>query len=152
MILYLDTSAHIKQYVKESGSELVAQMIGEAELVGCALIGQAEMIATMAKLVRMQLLTRRFALIKIEEIQSDWRRVVHLQITEATIARAGDLAWQHGLRGYDAVHLATALTWRQGLHLPITLATFDRQLWEAAKTEGLLLKPDDLAPFTRPNG
>lgn len=151
MILYLDSSAHIKQYVKESGSELVSQMIGEAELVGCALIGQAEMIAAVAKLVRLKHLTRGFALIKIEEIQSDWRRLVHLQITETTVAHAGDLAWQHGLRGYDAMHLASALAWQDGLRLPITLATFDRQLWEAAKTEGLLLKPDDLASFTRPN-
>ena len=32
---------------------------------------------------------------------------------EPLAARAGTLAWEHGLRGYDAVHLATALFWRE---------------------------------------
>jgi len=149
MILYLDTSAHIKQYVRENGSELVAQLIGQAEQVGCALIGQAEIMATVGKLVRMKLLSRGTALIKIEEIRSDWLDVVHLQITDSLVAHAGDLAWQHGLRGYDAVHLAAALAWQDGLRLPVTLTTFDKQLWEAAKAEGLLPQPDDLAPYTR---
>ncbi len=149
MILYVDTSAHIKQYVQEPGSDVVAQWIGEAMSVGCAIIGQAEMIAVLAKLVRMKLITRRVALIKIEEIQSDWRNIAHLQITDSLVAHAGDLAWQHGLRGYDAVHLAAALAWQNGLRLPVTLATFDRQLWDAAQAEGLLPEPDDLASYTQ---
>lgn len=106
MILYADTSAHIKQYVKEPGSDVVAQWIGEAMSVGCAVIGHAEMVATIAKLVRMKLLTRSFALVKIEEIRSDWRDVVHLQMSDSLVTHAGDLSWQHGLRGYDAVHPA----------------------------------------------
>ena len=63
--------------------------------------------------------------------------------------RAGNLAWEHNLRGYDAVHLAAALSWGEALNAPVTLATFDRQLWQAAKMQGLRAYPDDLTPYLR---
>ena len=61
------------------------------------------------------------------------------------VARADDLAFQHGLRGYDAVHLASALAWAEALEETITFATFDVQLWRAAAEHGALSRfPDDL--------
>jgi hypothetical protein len=60
------------------------------------------------------------------------------------VAQAADLAWQHGLRGYDAVHLAAALTWCRSMESPALLATFDRQLWLAARRSGLAVLPSDL--------
>ena len=63
-------------------------------------------------------------------------------INETTVARAASLAWDHGLRGYDAVHLATALLWRELLDTSVTLATFDRQLWNAASESGFVMWPD----------
>jgi predicted nucleic acid-binding protein len=52
------------------------------------------------------------------------------------VERAEALAWEHGLRGYDAVHLASALTWQESVGEQIVLATFDQQLWEAASERG----------------
>jgi predicted nucleic acid-binding protein len=46
------------------------------------------------------------------------------------------------LRGYDAVQLASALTWHESVGEDIVLATFDQQLWEAAKRAGLKPWPD----------
>ena len=47
------------------------------------------------------------------------------------------LAWEHGLRGCDAVHLATALAWRETLGEAVTVATYDRELWRGALAAGL---------------
>jgi len=52
--------------------------------------------------------------------------------------------WEHGLRGYDAVQLASALSWQESVGEQIVLATFDQQLWEAAKRTGLKAWPDQL--------
>jgi hypothetical protein len=70
---------------------------------------------------------------------------VRIRVTETLVARTDSLAWQYGLRGYDAVHLAAALLWQEGLEESVTLATFDRQLWEAGKQSGLAVFPADLA-------
>jgi hypothetical protein len=48
------------------------------------------------------------------------------------------------LRGYDAVQLASAVTWQQSVGAEILLATFDQQLWEAALKAGLKAWPDEL--------
>ena len=59
-------------------------------------------------------------------------------------AGADSLAWELGLRGYDAVHLASAALWKEGMGQEVALATFDQQLWEAAIQCGLVPFPDDL--------
>lgn len=71
-----------------------------------------------------------------------------IDLTDAVIDRACDLAWSYGLRGYDSVQLAAALSWQEDWDVPLTLATFDSQLWEAAARVGLERYPHEL-PGTR---
>ncbi len=51
---------------------------------------------------------------------------------------------EEGLRGYDAVQLAAALVWRDAVGQEVILATFDRELWEAAGRAGLRPWPENL--------
>jgi len=51
---------------------------------------------------------------------------------------AADLAERHGLRGYDAVHLATALAIADP---DLVVATWDDELARAARDEGRLVAP-----------
>jgi predicted nucleic acid-binding protein len=69
---------------------------------------------------------------------------VRVQVTETVVARADALAWERGLRGYDAVHLAAASLWQDAMSERITLSTFDRQLWTVAERVGMALHPADL--------
>ncbi|MGI8926051.1 MAG: hypothetical protein ACR2HN_05310 [Tepidiformaceae bacterium] len=75
----------------------------------------------------------------------DWMNYLRLPVTEETVASAASLAWRFGSRGFDSVHLATALAWQEELALPITVATFDRELWRAAAEAGLEVWPEGLA-------
>jgi hypothetical protein len=52
---------------------------------------------------------------------------------------AGNLAQQFGLRGYDSVQLAAAELTQTVLRAPVTFASFDNNLNEAARTNGLNL-------------
>jgi uncharacterized protein len=66
-------------------------------------------------------------------------------VTEALVTRAEALAWEHALRGYDAVQLASAVSWQESLGTDVVLATFDTHLWKAAQRAGLHAWPTDLA-------
>lgn len=46
----------------------------------------------------------------------------------------------------DAAHvqLAAALTWQESVGAAITLATFNRQLWDAGKKAGVRIWPETL--------
>jgi predicted nucleic acid-binding protein len=72
----------------------------------------------------------------------DGEKLIRLQMTEVLVSRAASVAWDHGVRGYDAVHLASALFWQDMLGEPVTVASYDRQLWEAAKSSGLIAWPE----------
>ena len=150
MIVYLDSSALVKRYVAEAGSEAVNQLIGQADVVGTSLISRAEVTAALAKAVRVGLLQRDEAGSALQTFTAEWKDVLRLQLTETVVARAGDLAWEHGLRGYDAVHLAAALFWHETIGEAVTLATFDQQLWDSGSQTALSVWPTDLEPYTRP--
>ncbi|OGA47048.1 MAG: hypothetical protein A3F74_18985 [Betaproteobacteria bacterium RIFCSPLOWO2_12_FULL_62_58] len=141
MIVYLDASALVKRYVAEAGSVEVASLIREAQALGTAVVSRAEVAAALAKAVRVGLVTREAALAALKAFNADWEHLVRLQFSEPLAARAGTLAWEHGLRGYDAVHLATALFWREILGEAITVATYDRELWRSARASGLVPWP-----------
>jgi predicted nucleic acid-binding protein len=144
MILYLDASALVKRYIAEQGSELVGHAIATAAVTGTSVICRAEIAAALAKGVRMNALTAEDAGAALQVFRGEWQRLVRVQATEALIGQADLLAWESGLRGYDAVHLASALLWRDAMGEDVTFAAFDRRLWVAAGQRGLLQYPADL--------
>jgi predicted nucleic acid-binding protein len=144
MIVYLDASALVKRYVAEAGSAEVVELIGQAEAVGTAVISRAEVAAALAKASRIQVLARDDAVSVLKVFNSDWESLVRLQMTEGLVSRAASLAWDYGLRGYDTVHLASALSWQDMLGAAITVASYDRQLWQAVKANGLTAWPESL--------
>jgi predicted nucleic acid-binding protein len=151
VILYLDASALVKRYIAEAGSAEVDQLIGRAQGIGTSVISRAEVAAALAKSVRIGFLSREEAGAALQVFRAQWVDLVRLQLTEVVIACADAQAWERGLRGHDAVHLAAVLFWQETLGEPVTLATFDHQLWQAGTTAGLAVWPADLEEFNRGN-
>jgi predicted nucleic acid-binding protein len=145
-ILYLDTSALVKQYVREAGSLEVQGLIRSAEHAGTSLIARTEMAAALARAARMKLLSSDEAGAAWTQFLSEWPSLSRLKVSGQIVDRAADLAWEYSLRGYDAVHLASALLWQETLEVGVSLATFDRELWSAGKRAGLTPWPEILAP------
>ena len=144
MILYLDASALVKRYVQEAGSPEVNVWVDTAQLLTTGLVTRVEVAAVLARLVRMQVFEKRAAERVLNVFREEWESLLRLPITDTTITQADRLAWRYGLRGYDAVHLACALIWRETLARPVHLATYDRELWQAGKLEGLLMLPEEI--------
>jgi len=53
------------------------------------------------------------------------------------IRLAGNLAEKHALRGFDSIHLASALTLHREISPPIVFSCFDDNLQKASDKEGL---------------
>lgn len=145
MILYADASALVKRYVSEAGSAEIIALTNQAVAVATAVISRAEVAAALARSVRQGVLQESGGRRAQRKFARDWPDIVRVPVTEALVLRAESTAWEYGLRGYDAVQLAAALTWRESVGVDVTLATFDRQLWEAAPDAGLQVWPDRLA-------
>lgn len=144
MIVYIDASALVKRYVAETDSSSVNVMISQAATVGTSIISRAEVPAAISRAMRMNILSRKMAASAIQVFSDDWNNLIRIQMTELLASRAAALAWDRGLRGYDAVHLAVALFWQEILDKPVTLATFDKELWIGSKQSGLAVWPENL--------
>ena len=144
MTLYLDASALVKRYVVERGSRETADLCGKAEIVATSLVSRAEVAAALAKAVRVGIVEPDQGRKAQRAFVSQWPDFAKVPVTEALVARAEALAWDAALRGYDAVQLASALTWQESVGVAITLATFDRQLWDAGKQVGMHVWPEAL--------
>ena len=142
MIIYLDTSALLKQYIQESGSEEVIELLGTANSSGTNLLAYVEMASAITRAVRLKLIPADEAQTTWKDFLVDWELLVRLDVSGQITKRAAALAWEHGLRGYDALHFASALTWQDAIDMPVTLATYDRELWSAAQKTGMNVWPE----------
>lgn len=141
---YLDTSALVKRYARESGTAWVMALTTPAQahdLYTVRLTGP-EMIAALFRKARTGELSRAAAIRSAQDFKDDWKwQYQVLEINAALSERAMTLAEKHGLRGYDAVHLASALLLhetRRASHLPdLVFLAADDTLLQAAAAEGL---------------
>ena len=155
MILYLDTSALVKLYAEEPGTEEVQSAVGRARAVAVSEVGYVEARSALARKEREGFFSTEEHDVAVQTLKRDFREVYLARpLTGGVIARAGELVRQHALRAYDAIHLATALALREeagelaeqkaaeespqeGAELQVLLMTYDSSLTEAAHKEGL---------------
>jgi predicted nucleic acid-binding protein len=142
-IIYLDTSALVKRYIQEKGSQAFNDQLSTMDILITSEITIVEIASALASSMRRKIIAEELERQLWAQFQKDWSGFVLIQFTEALLARAARLAREHSLRSYDAVHLAAALISQESLDSEIMLATFDRQLWSAAENAGLKVWPED---------
>jgi len=143
LIVYVDASALLKRYVVERESEKVIELLATAVLA-TSLVSRAEVAAALARAARLGVVDRDSARRAQRRFSREWPDLARVPVTEGLVAHAETLAWDYGLRGYDAVQLASALAWQESIGEDVVVATFDRQLWEAASRAGLHAWPATL--------
>jgi len=134
---YLDTSALIKRFIAEKGSSLVLALITGEGSVATAKIAYAEVYAGLTRRRREGHLSDSQYALACRQFESDWRAYLRLDLQDEILLKARDLIQRHPLRGFDAIHLASALSLRGALGEEITFAAADAPLLRAAKAERL---------------
>ncbi len=143
MILFLDTSALVKLYVEEAGSETVRGWVDVASEIACQWVAYVEARSALAaKWSLGDLSDAELAECK-KELEWDWECYHRVVVTQPLLRRAGALSEQLGVRAYDSVHLAGAEYLQSSLGVPITFGSFDRRQADAAARLGMLIAPVD---------
>jgi len=138
VILYLDTSALVKLYVDEPGRERVEAAVRNAERIATVRVTYAEARAAFARQRRERAITARDLRTLVRALDEDWASLAVVEVTEASVRAAADLAERHAIRAYDALQLATAVQ----LHAEgatVAFCSFDVQLSRAARRQRLTL-------------
>lgn len=109
MLLYLDASAFVPLLVDEPSSGLCRRLWGDAEVVASSVLLRVESMAALAQAERMGRLRARQLAGLVRSAEQILGQVALLSVTPELTVTAARLAVGLGLRGYDAVHAASAL-------------------------------------------
>ncbi|HBT46911.1 MAG TPA: VapC toxin family PIN domain ribonuclease [Peptococcaceae bacterium] len=142
MICYLDTSALVKLYVREPGSEIVRKLVDEAAVVATSKVAYPEARAALARGFRDGLLEEKDYHQVIAALQNDWPSYLALEVSDSLAWFAGELAEKHRLRGFDSIHLTAAVTLKTRVRGRVVVACFDDRLWEALCAVELEVVPE----------
>ena len=127
-MLFLDTSALVKRYVAEEGSERVRElMAADSDWSGSALA------VTEARVTLCHVGFDEATLASLSDaLETDWDRFFVVPVDDLCLARAIEVGCAQRIRTLDAIHLAAA----ERLS-PARLVTFDTRQREAARALGL---------------
>ncbi|MBE2222629.1 MAG: type II toxin-antitoxin system VapC family toxin [Anaerolineae bacterium] len=147
---YFDSSGLVKNYVLETGTDWVRNICtNPSHTIYTIRISSAEIVAAFSLRVRTNSIQIADGQSAIHQFKADFQ--TNYQIVEVTmplVELAMVLIERHGLRGYDGIQLAGALSLhhiRDSLSLPaLTFVCADNRLNEAATTEGLLVENPNL--------
>lgn len=141
-LYYLDTSALVKRYIDETGSQWLRAIIDTAEALLSTQLPVPEVISALNCLVREELLAppdyHRLRLAFQQDCIEEYQLT---PLNSDILSLSCKLIERHPLRAYDAVHLATALVAERALEaqdLPhLTFLSADGRLLTVAAAEGL---------------
>jgi predicted nucleic acid-binding protein len=134
---YLDTSALIKRFVAERGSGLVDALVLNGPPVATAKIAYAEVHSGLARKRREGHLPETGCLSACRLLEAEWPTCIQVELTDEVLRVARDVIRRRALRGFDAIHVASALELKKRLNETMTFAASDRSLLRAARSEGL---------------
>jgi predicted nucleic acid-binding protein len=134
VIAYFDTSAVVPLIINEPASELCIRLWNDSSRAVSVRLLYPEARAALAKAHRTGRITPIQHARAVADLDSIIAEVDHVEVTADLALVAGNLAQSHGLRGYDAVHLAAANAVADG---DLVLVTGDADLAAAAHALGL---------------
>ena len=149
---YLDSSALVKRYAVETGTEWVRALCSQPDhVIAVALIGLVEVAAAVGGKLRGKIIDQATGDAILTSLKAEAATQYSLlDVDQYVVDEAIELTSRHRLRGYDAVHLACALRLNRvllenGLP-PLALVAADNDLLNAAKAEGLETENPNLHP------
>jgi hypothetical protein len=143
--LFFDTSAFVKRYLRETGSQWARDLMrpSAGNRIYLAWIAGPEIISALTRRQRQGDITQDELMALLEQFEYEWdhwcRRI---DVNVPVIRRAMLLAKTRGLRGYDSVQLSAGIEIAQDQI--ITFISADAALNAAASAEGLRVEnPND---------
>ena len=137
-LVYFDSSALVKLVVEEEGSDVASALWDGCDAAVASRLAHPEVCAALAAGHRNHELDAEGFAAAARDWAEFWAAVRPVELTREVERHAGELARRRGLRGADAVHLASALAVDTR---DLVVAAWDRRLRDGATAERLAVAP-----------
>ena len=134
-MIYFDSSALVKRYIEEKGSDKVNSLLAGGSTAAVSRLAYPEILAA---------ITRRHKAKEIEAgafermrkaFKTDWTNLIVVEFHREVFKFIDEVIAKHALKGSDTIHLASALWLKKTTKAEVVFVASDRELVKAAKAE-----------------
>ncbi len=134
MILFFDTSALIKRYIQEKGSNKVDLLMNEADRVIVSAITEIETCSAFRRLLSERAVTEGDYRVLMREFETDYPYFTRVDLDDLAVSCAKYAIGKYRLKTLDSIQLGTALAVRDDIDYFVAC---DARLTHSARKEGL---------------
>ncbi len=149
MILYLDTSALVKKYFEEINSSEVISAWKSSLGISTSAVAYAELLAAVYRKASETRVKKSLFQNVVSTFQEDWSSFIIVEVDNRLNETIHKVIANHGLRSFDAIHLASALAIGTAVADNFLFACYDERLRQAARAEGLETLPSSAPDRSR---
>lgn len=138
-MIYFDSSALVKRYVEEDGSDTVESILSDNEDVDIitSKLTYAEMHSAFKRKEREGNISEKQLNEGVNNFEEDWKQLLNVEIHDELLPVIKKVIHKYTLRGADAIHLSSALWFNKLVRTDVTFVASDKNLLKVAISEGL---------------
>lgn len=136
-MIYLDSSAFVKRYVQEKGSNKVTSILVDTPMVSTSKLTYPEIVSGLCRKRREKGIDEKDFHSGLNRFESDWGLLIIVEFQDELLPIIKRLSLKHALKGADTIHLASAIWLKDSVNEELSFVTSDIKLFKAAKKEGI---------------
>jgi predicted nucleic acid-binding protein len=141
-MIYFDSSALVKRYLKEKGTDVVLSLTTREEFVATSKLAYPELLSTFMRKNREGGLREEPLKSILNRLEADWLEFFIIEIHDELFPLVKSLIRKYPLKGADSIHLASALWLESMTKTEVMFIASDMSLLDAATKENLkILNP-----------
>jgi len=143
-MIYADSSALVKRYVKEAGSVRLAEILSFSDVVATSKLAFPELLSAFTRKRRSRELSEKSFRATVRRFEEDWKDFLVVDFHDDLLPLIKTLVVKYALKGADSVHLSSALWLSESSRMSVVFSASDEQLLKAARAERLeVFHPDE---------
>ncbi len=136
-MIYLDSSALVKRYLKEEGTEALKLILAKERMIATSKLTYPEILSAFMRKHRAGELVQKPLRSVIDQFESDWKHFFIIEFHDDLFPAIKVLIEKYPLKGADTVHLSSALWLRHTAREDVKFVASDLNLRKAAESENL---------------
>lgn len=143
-MIYFDSSALVKRYLKEKGTDVVLSLTTQEEFVVTSKLAYPELLSAFMRKRRAGELGEEPLQSVLDRLDADWAELFIIEMHVELLPIVKSLIGKYPLKGADSIHLASALWLESMTRTEVTFVASGLNLLNAAAVENLkILNPQE---------